>query len=240
MPAADAGPVGNVTLIPGELPRIRLDRPAKRNAVNGPMAERFTELAQKVVDQGAVAAVLEASGPVFTAGADLVDLDDGARAVERMIDCLLTLPVHWVAVVRQPVLGAGMAFLAAVPLVIATPAASFALPELARGFFPASMMTGQAQSLGLRAAYDLAFSARPVGAERAHALGLVNAVIADEHVESHVAGRVALLHQCPRAEVLLGVTSWQAAVRPALQRAHHPPATPAHSTSPTPARLEGP
>jgi enoyl-CoA hydratase/carnithine racemase len=220
--AGDGATAGNVRLEPGEVPRIVLDRGAKRNAVNGELAAEFVRLAQQAVDGGAVAVILEADGPVFTAGADMSDLDDGARAVDQVLDCLLDLPIHWVALVRQPVYGAGLAFLAAIPLVVATPAATFTLPELARGFFPTALMPGQARSLGTRQAYDLAFSAGAIDAARAQEAGLVNAVVLEEVLEEHLTRRLAALHRCPRDEVLQGVRSWQDAVRPSLRPPNRP------------------
>lgn len=202
----------------GTVPRVRLSRPDKRNAVNADMATHFAAIANLLVERHTVMAVLEAEGPVFTAGADMSDMAAGARALGEMLDILTTLPLYWAAVVRQPTYGGGMALLAAAPLVIATPAATFCLPELARGFFPGPMMAGQVESVGLRAAYDMAFSAEAIDAHRGLMLGVANAVVAEDDIEDFLGKRSDRLERSPRAEVLTGVSAWQSAVKPALMQ----------------------
>lgn len=194
--------------------RVTLARPGRRNAIDPSFADELESVCAELDRLQVRVAILDAEGPAFCAGADLGDLAASARAVDRVLEILGRAPVHWTAVVDGAVRGAGLALLSQCPRVIATPASTFGLPELSRGFFPSDMMPSQARALGLRNAFALAFSALPLTAAEAHRQGLVSTVV-DAHrlYPEAEAGAAQLASYRPDA-VLDGIRLWQNSVRP--------------------------
>lgn len=205
-----------VTTLSEGTARLTLTRGAKRNAVNAELAAEFRVAVSGMVSDGVRSAVLAADGPAFCAGADLKELGTSGHAVDDVVDVLLSSPVHWTAVVRRPAFGAGLAILAACPLVIASEGATFGLPELRAGFFPAALMAGQTSLVGARAAYDLAFSAAPVDATRAREIGLVTQLCADSDADQQAVERAEEIAGRPADAIREGVEQWQALLRPRL------------------------
>jgi enoyl-CoA hydratase/carnithine racemase len=195
--------------------RVTLTRSECRNAINPQMAQDFGRVAAELQAEGVQTAILDAEGPAFCAGADLKELPEAGHAMYDLLETLLTVPIHWTAVVGGAVRGGGLSVLAACPRVIATPAATFGLPELARGFFPVSVVEGLVPMMGARTAFDLAFSGRAVGPEQAIALGLVSAVVDETALESCLRAELAGLVELAAAGdgLSVGVRLWQDSVR---------------------------
>ena len=197
----------------GGVARITLTRPARRNAIDGAFADELESVCAELGRQQLRVGVLDAEGPAFCAGADLHDLEASARAVDRVLDILGRAPVHLTAVVDGAVRGAGMALLSLCPRVVATPASTFGLPELAQGFFPSDLMHGQVMALGLRNAFGLAFSAQPLTAAQAHRQGLVSAVVEADGLYPDAEAEAERLASFRHEAVLDGVRLWQRFVR---------------------------
>ena len=157
---------------------ITLNRPESRNALNLPMCEALLAAAQGMDD--AVRLVLvRASGPVFCAGADLKERQgmDAAQVRERRMKAfaayaaLEALPMPAIAVVEGAAVGSGCEIAAACDFIVATPQASFRVPEALRGTVGATQRLPRI--LGKRLAKDLMFTGRTLGAEEAERHGLV-------------------------------------------------------------------
>ena len=70
-----------VSRLPGGVLHLRLNRPRRRNALDGPLAEALLGALRAVPAGGDVRAVLlSGAGPAFCAGADLRWMHDGGRA----------------------------------------------------------------------------------------------------------------------------------------------------------------
>src|SRR6476469_6887545 len=64
----------------GRVLHLRLDRPERRNALDGPLIDRLLSALRGVGAGGAVRAVLlSGDGPAFCGGADLTWMRDGGR-----------------------------------------------------------------------------------------------------------------------------------------------------------------
>jgi enoyl-CoA hydratase/carnithine racemase len=169
---------------PGAQLRLRLNRPAKRNALSVEMRDALVEALELVAADPSIAGVsISGEGKCFSAGGDLTEFGSApdpsvAHAVRstRSIPALLarcaprlTFHVHGAAV------GAGIEMAAFGRHVEATPDAFFQLPEIRYGLIPGS---GGCVSIPRRigrwrTAY-LALSARRLDARTAHAWGLVD------------------------------------------------------------------
>jgi enoyl-CoA hydratase/carnithine racemase len=197
----------------GGVARVTLARAGRRNAIDEVFADEFESVCAELDRQQLRVGVLDAEGPAFCAGADLGDLEASARAVDRVLDILGHAPIYWTAVVDGAVRGAGVALLCLCPRVVATPTSTFGLPELAKGFFPGDLMPSQVVALGLRNAFGLAFSAKPLSAAEAHRQGWVSAVVEADGLYPEAEAEAARLASYRQEAVLDGVRLWQRFVR---------------------------
>jgi enoyl-CoA hydratase/carnithine racemase len=120
---------------------VLIDRPPV-NALSLAMWREFREVLLKVQAGPARCVVLgSALESVFCAGGDIkefAELDaDSRRArhavVSETTECLAMLPIPVVCAVNGAAVGAGVAIAAACDIRVVSPAATFALPEIARG-----------------------------------------------------------------------------------------------------------
>jgi len=155
----------------------RLDRPEKRNAMNGEMTRGLDAALNELEDDPELwVGILAGAGGVFSAGSDL---KDGLHnATERggpygLVRRARVKPL--IAAVDGLAFGGGLEMVLACDLVVASRAASFALPEVKRGVF--ALYGGPrrtAHALPLNVARELALTGDALSAERAERLGLVN------------------------------------------------------------------
>lgn len=156
---------------------VEMRRSAKRNAVDRALADEL-DAALTQLDEGddLWAGVLAADGPVFSAGSDLGA--GGDYHTERggeygIIRRPRTKPL--IAAVDGPALGGGFEIVLACDLVVASDAAVFGLPEVARGLVPTCAGLFRApRSLPLNLARELVLTGDPISASRAYAAGFVN------------------------------------------------------------------
>src|SRR5680860_420594 len=157
---------------------LTIERPARRNAIDAAAAAAFRRgLKDFEADEGARVLVLTgAGGEAFCAGADLkaMDLDvdhpDGPMGPTR-----LTPAKPAIAAVDGWCLAGGVELALWCDLRIATPQSTFGLFERRWGV---PLIDGGTQRLprtiGIGRALDLILTGRPVEAEEAHRIGLVN------------------------------------------------------------------
>ncbi|MET1075950.1 MAG: enoyl-CoA hydratase/isomerase family protein, partial [Umezawaea sp.] len=150
---------------------LRLTHARKRNAVGPEMVAQAFEAMDGFARAGVQVAVLSADAPVFCAGNDLDELGTLTSiadfSVTRLVQALLERPIFWVAAVDGPALGGGMALVAACPMVVVSDRASFALPELNVGLFPAGVRQYLEVVMGARAALDAGVTGRRIEAPEA-------------------------------------------------------------------------
>jgi len=167
----------------GDVATVTIDRPERRNAVDGPTATALAQaLARFSADEEARVLVLTGEGEeAFCAGADLkaletldVDAPGGPLGITRA-----TSPKPTVAAVSGWCLAGGLELALWCDLRIAAETATFGCAERRWGV---PLIDGGTQRLprvvGLGRALDLILSGRPVAAEEALAIGLVTEIVA--------------------------------------------------------------
>jgi enoyl-CoA hydratase len=163
---------------PGVL-RLRLDRPERRNALDRPtlraLLDAFAAPDEPVVVLGST------STAAFCAGADL-RLEDAERA--EVSDLLYELYGRMtasdavvVAALDGSAVGGGAQLAIAADLRVASPNARIQLAGPGHGLAVGAW--GLPSLVGRGRAMDLCLTMRPVGAEEAHAIGLVDRLTAD-------------------------------------------------------------
>jgi enoyl-CoA hydratase len=169
---------------------LTIDRPHRRNAVDGPTAERLLEGVEAFeADDGARVLVLTGAGDIsFCAGADLKALDtyagrlslpDGPMGFTRRTPTKPTI-----AAIGGWCLAGGLELALWCDLRVAAEGSTLGFPERRWGV---PLIDGGTQRLprivGLGRALDLVLSGRLVGAEEALAMGLLTEVVpAGEHL----------------------------------------------------------
>lgn len=161
---------------------VTIDRPHRRNAVDGATATAFrAALREFEADEGARVLVLTgAGGEAFCAGADLKALDlDVDHPEGPMGPTRLTPAKPAIAAVDGWCLAGGLELALWCDLRLATPASTFGLFERRWGV---PLVDGGTQRLprvvGLGRALELILTGRPVAAEEAREIGLVNELVA--------------------------------------------------------------
>jgi enoyl-CoA hydratase/carnithine racemase len=203
-----------------ELVVLTLDRPEVRNAVDSALLERLHEALDAIVaDTGVRGVVIAgAGGKAFSAGMDLKERagfdDDQLRTQRSRIVALIArvneLPVPTVAAVEGVAMGGGFELALACDLIVASSAATFALPEVGVGIFPGG---GGTQTLtwlvGPARARDVILTGRRLSAVEAESWGIVARV-----VEPGMALEAALALAATVAEgAPLGIRAARAAIR---------------------------
>ncbi len=168
--------------VDGHVALITINRPEARNAVNAAMAEGIEAAVDRVEADDAVwLAILTAVPPVFSAGADLKEINAGRAAglntkrggFAGFVRRERSKPV--IAAVEGPALAGGTEICLACDLVVASHDARFGIPEVRRSLVAAAGgLFRLPQKIPMNVAMELALTGEPIDAARAHALGLVN------------------------------------------------------------------
>lgn len=171
----------------GEVARIGLDRPAKRNAISDALLAALEERVREA--QGtARAMVIFGHGPCFSAGLDLSE--HAARGAEevfwhsrgwhRVFRMIREGRVPAIAAIHGACVGGGLELAAACHIRVAAPDAFFALPEGTRGIFVGGGASVHvARLIGAARMADMMLTGRALDATAAERAGLVTYVEED-------------------------------------------------------------
>ena len=172
----------------GEVLRVTLARPERRNAFD---AALIAELAEAFGDVGDVrAVVLAGDGPSFSAGADVdwqraaIDLSfeenvEDALRLYRMLERIDRCPAPVVAPIQGHALGGGSGLTACADVAIAGEDAVFGFSEVKLGIIPAVISPFVLPRIGPGAARRLFLTGERIDAREAVRIGLVHEVTDD-------------------------------------------------------------
>ena len=186
----------------GDVLRVTLARPERRNAFNAALIAELSEAFADVGDARAV--VLSGEGPSFCAGADVewqrasIDLSydenvEDAMRLYRMLDAIDSCPAPVVCCVHGFALGGGAGLVACGDIAVAWPDAVFGFTEVRLGIIPAVISPFVLPKIGA-AARRYFLTGERFGADVALSIGLVQEVaedageVAEAIVESLLAG----------------------------------------------------
>jgi cyclohexa-1,5-dienecarbonyl-CoA hydratase len=171
--------------------RLTLDRP-DHNLLNEAM---LRELAVGIERAGAnretKLIVLDAAGKIFSGGIDLGEYTQNRvfqvlDAFEAAFTTMLEVGKPVLVVVNGPAVGGGSELAAIGDIVVATPKARFAQPEVTIGVFPPLAASVLPHLIGPKQALELVLTGASVTAERALELGLVNRVVPEAKLKETV------------------------------------------------------
>jgi cyclohexa-1,5-dienecarbonyl-CoA hydratase len=174
-----------------EVAYLTLDRP-EHNLLNERMLAELAAGISSLGEQNKIKLiVLDSAAKAFCGGIELGEytqrrvfqlLDAFHSAFSAMLDT--SKPV--LVVVNGPAFGGGAELAALGDLVIATPKARFAQPEIRLGVFPPLAAAILPNIVGPKLALELVLTGETMTAERARDLGLVNWVVSPDELESKV------------------------------------------------------
>src|SRR6201984_1921309 len=175
----------------GGVAHMTLNRP-DHNLLNEAMLREMAEGIEYAGSREDVKIILlDSACKVFCGGIEIGEytsqrvfqmLDAFRSAFAAMVD--VAKPV--ICVVNVPAVGGGAELAAFGDLVIATPKARFAQPEITIGMFPPLASTILPYLVGPKIALELVLTGEPVTAERALDLGIVNRLVPEAQLEQAV------------------------------------------------------
>jgi isohexenylglutaconyl-CoA hydratase len=190
---------------------VTLNRPALRNAMSlGMVLELRQCLAAAEADGRSRVVVLRGAGGHFCAGADLKDmaaarmrLGENPEALVETNEAFGELCVAFsqtglavVAVLEGTVMGGGFGLACVADVALATPDASFRLPETALGVVPAQIAPFLLERLGPSQARRLAVTGARLDGRQAAALGLVHHLVEPAQLDTALAHVLVDILQC--------------------------------------------
>lgn len=174
--------------VEGGIATLTLNRPDKRNALNGALVQELKERLAEAADDASVRVVaITGAGKDFCSGADLAELEkisamgfeenlEDARSLGELFKQMRDHPRPIVALVKGRALAGGCGLASACDIVLARSDAEFGYPEVHLGFVPALVMTILRRKMGEGHAFDLAVRGDRFSAAEAASLGLATRV----------------------------------------------------------------
>jgi cyclohexa-1,5-dienecarbonyl-CoA hydratase len=177
--------------VEGEIARLTLDRP-EHNLLNERMLGEIAAGINSVSEQREIKLiVLDSAAKAFCGGIELGEYTQ--RRVFQLLDAfhgafsaMLDTSKPVMVVVNGPAFGGGAELAALGDLVVATPKARFAQPEIKLGVFPPLAAAILPYILGPKVALELVLTGEAMTAERAREVGLVNWVVPEADLQKKV------------------------------------------------------
>jgi enoyl-CoA hydratase/carnithine racemase len=176
----------------GGVARLTLNQPAKLNAISFDMWTSLPALVARAAQDDAVrAVVVEGQGArAFCSGADISQFGetrsgpDAADAYERAVtgalQALASCPKPTLARIRGICFGGGLALALSCDLRLATETARFCLPAAKLGLgYAYANVDFMTRRIGLAAAADILYTARPFDGREAQRLGIATNIWSD-------------------------------------------------------------
>jgi enoyl-CoA hydratase/carnithine racemase len=198
-----------------------LNRPDRRNAIDGEMADALRVAFENAADDGSVRAViLTGTGTAFSAGGDLSRFErdwdprefrHDSHRLTQLISLVERLEKPTAAAINGVATGAGTQLALACDVRLMAAGARFVYREGRLGIIPShGGVTRLVKLIGLARARDVILGGEEVSADDAYRLGLVTAVVDD--VMAAARERVALmLRRSPQAYAAAKRLLWLAA-----------------------------
>jgi len=175
----------------GSAARMTLNRP-EHNLLNEPMLREMADAIDLIGQKEEIKLiVLDSACKVFCGGIEVGEYT--SQRVFQMLDAfhsafagILEIAKPVICVVNGPAIGGGAELAAFGDLVIVSPKARFAQPEISIGVFPPLASTILPYLVGPKKALELVLTGEPVTAERALEMGLVNRLVPEADLEKAV------------------------------------------------------
>jgi enoyl-CoA hydratase/carnithine racemase len=212
----------------GSVRHVLLNRPDKRNALNGALVQALGAAFTAAADDPEVQCVIvRGAGPMFSAGMDFGALGALAREPRRLRafrrECLDAwtvceeMPKPVIAQIHGGCIGGAMELALACDLRVLADDAVMGLPETRVGLVPDVGGCSRLPAVvGLGRAKELVMTGKIIGAAEAERIGLVNRTVPEGELEAATDQLVSELLACAPLAVGLAKRVLDAAAKPAL------------------------
>jgi len=179
----------------GEIARITMNRPEKRNALSMAHMQELTSCLKAIGEsREASVVVLAGSGAAFCAGHDLSEMigrdPDFYRHIFdvccELMETVQAIPQPVIAKVHGVATAAGCQLAATCDLVVAAEEARFATPGVKIGLFCSTPMVALSRAIGQKKAMEMLLTGDFISAQEALAEGLVNKVVPAKDLEAEI------------------------------------------------------
>src|SRR5882724_8594746 len=190
--------------------RITINRPARRNSVDGETVQLLLAAVKCSADDGTRVVILSGAGDSFCSGADLAatsehdianfDVTKSLREnVNPTILAMRALPVPIIARVHGHAVGVGSNYALACDLIVASEQALFGQVFVKIGLMPDGGGTFFLPRLvGYHKAFELMATGDIISAQEAYQLGMVNRVVPFAELDATVDGLAQRLAKSPQ------------------------------------------
>jgi len=169
---------------------ITLCNPEKRNALSLHVLEELTSAFVEIGASDAEGIILNAEGPVFSAGHNFGEMKGAAESdahhlfsvCAQLMQTVHRIPQPVVASVHALATAAGCQLVATCDLAVASRSASFALPGGKGGLFCHTPLVAVARNLTSKRAMEIALTGDPISADTALQWGFINQVVDDDQL----------------------------------------------------------
>jgi enoyl-CoA hydratase/carnithine racemase len=177
--------------------RVTIDRPDQRNALNDNVLGGLGDVLEYADDSEVLVVVVRGAGGSFCAGGDLKSMassfGQGAQAYREGFSGLADLMAETketsalvVAAVEGYCLAGGMGLAASCDMILAAESATFGLPEVDIGLFPAQALVPIMRTVPEKQGMRLLFTGEHIDAGKAQEMGFTTDVVPDEAFESEL------------------------------------------------------
>jgi 2-(1,2-epoxy-1,2-dihydrophenyl)acetyl-CoA isomerase len=200
----------------GHVCTLTLNRPDRLNALTTDVANELQEAIKSALKNGVRAIVLTGAGRSFCAGGDLREMqelagregrvdaffDEPLQVLNELVLLIRNAPVPIIAAVNGVASGGGCNLALACDLVVAAESAKFNQAFIKIGLTPdigGSFILPRL--IGWKRAAELMFTGDMVNARSAYEMGMINSVVPDAELMSHVRSLAEKLASAPTAAI---------------------------------------
>src|SRR6202163_3496665 len=186
----------------GEIAKITLNRPDKRNSINAQMIAELQTSLDTIEKSHSRVVIMTGAGKAFCAGMDLEMLatigrqsptenQEDSRRIAKMLRRIWSFPRPTIAAVNGAAYAGGCGIATLCDFTLATTEAKFGYTEVKIGFLPAIVSVFLTRQIGEKRSRDLLLTGRIIGAAEAKEFGMVNEVVPPERLLERVQELVA-------------------------------------------------
>src|ERR1700692_3654581 len=181
----------------GEIAKITLNRPEKRNAINTQMIAELQTVLDTIEKSHSRVVIVTGAGKCFCAGIDLEMLaaiakqspsenQEDSRRIAKMLRRIWSFPRPMSAAVNGAAYAGGCGIATLCDFTIATTEAKFGYTEVKIGFLPAIVSVFLTRQIGEKRSRDLLLTGRIIQAQEAKEFGMVSEVVPTERLNDRV------------------------------------------------------
>jgi methylglutaconyl-CoA hydratase len=181
----------------GEIAKITLNRPDKRNAITTTMIAELLTALDVIEKSHTRVVILTGAGKCFCAGIDLEMLaaiakqspsenQEDSRRIAKMLRRIWSFPRPMIAAVNGAAYAGGCGIATLCDFTIATTDAKFGYTEVKIGFLPAIVSVFLTRQIGEKRSRDLLLTGRIISAAEAKEFGMVSEVVPAERLLDRV------------------------------------------------------